>query len=82
VSDIYGRLSEVFLDIFDLDDVTLIPKTTAADIEGWDSLNNIRLMATIESAFDVKFTTAEMTGLKNVGELVKVLELRSRGRVS
>lgn len=77
MSEIYQRLSEIFLDIFDLDDIALSPKTTAADVEGWDSLNNIRLMATVELAFRIKFTTAEMTGLKNVGDLVNVIEARS-----
>ncbi len=41
-----------------------------------DSLNNIRLMAEIESEFGLKFRTAEITGLDNVGELVANIEAR------
>jgi len=76
--DIYARLGEILADILDGDDVELRPDTTAADVEGWDSLNNIRFMSEIESVFGVRFTTSELTGLDNVGALVKILEARAR----
>lgn len=77
MTDIYAQLSEMITDIFGIDDVQLHPETTAADVENWDSLNNIRLMAEVESEFGMRFTTAELTGLKNVGELVAILAARS-----
>ena len=70
MSDIYAQLTEIMIEIFNDDDITLTSETTAADVENWDSLNNIRLMAQIESEFGMRFTTSELTGLKNVGELV------------
>ena len=77
MSDIYAQLTEIMIDIFNDDDIAVTPDTTAADIENWDSLNNIRLMAQIESEFGMRFTTSELTGLKNVGELVAILQARS-----
>ena len=77
MSDIYAQLTEIMIEIFNDDDITLTPETTAADVENWDSLNNIRLMAQIESEFEMRFTTFELTGLKNVGELVAILQARS-----
>ena len=77
MSDIYAQLTEIMIDIFNDDDIAVTPETTAADIENWDSLNNIRLMAQIESEFGMRFTTSELTGLKNVGELVAILQARS-----
>ena len=77
MSDIYAQLTEIMIEIFNDDDITLTPETTAADVENWDSLNNIRLMAQIESEFGMRFTTSELTGLKNVGELVAILQARS-----
>ncbi|MDH7974957.1 acyl carrier protein [Sphingomonas sp. AR_OL41] len=73
----YIRISEIMSDIFEVDDIQLAPDTTAADVEGWDSLNNIRLMAGIEAEFGIRFKTAELTGLKNVGALVAILQERS-----
>ena len=77
MNDIYAQLTEIMIDIFNDDDLTVTPETTAACIENWDSLNNIRLMAQIESEFSMRFTTSELTGLKNVGELVAILRARS-----
>ena len=73
--EIYSRLKEVFQDIFDKE-VVLTDATTAADVPGWDSLNHITLIGTIEDEFDVKFPMKDVVHLKNVGELVdKIIEL-------
>ena len=73
---IYEKLIDVFRDVFDDDNLVANPETTAADIDGWDSLAHIRLMLTVEKAFGVKFAAAEIAGLKNVGELVNLIESR------
>ncbi len=67
------QLNEVFRDTFEDDEINVQRDTTAEDIEGWDSLNHVTLMLRIEKAFGVKFTTAQVAKLKNVGELVDLL---------
>ena len=57
-------------------EVALADETTAADVPGWDSLNHITLIGTVEDEFDVKFPMKDVVGMKNVGELVdKIIEL-------
>ena len=74
-TEVYTRLASVFQDVFDRE-VTLTDETTAADVPGWDSLNHITLIGTIEDEFDVKFPMKDVVGMKNVGELVdKIIEL-------
>ena len=46
---------------------------TASDVEDWDSLNHINLIVAVEREFKVKFTTAEVSGLKNVGDLMDLI---------
>jgi acyl carrier protein len=46
---------------------------TADDVNGWDSLNHIRLMLAVSNAFGVKFTALEIGALKNVGELADLI---------
>jgi acyl carrier protein len=70
---IYQRLSGIFGDVFDDDSVALNAETTADDVDGWDSLSHIRLVLTVEKAFNVKFSAAEVGKLKNVGELVGLI---------
>ena len=73
--EVYSRLKEVFQDVFDKE-VALTDATTAADVPGWDSLNHITLIGTIEDEFDIKFPMKDVVHMKNVGELVdKILEL-------
>ncbi|MCQ2503541.1 MAG: acyl carrier protein [Saccharofermentans sp.] len=68
--EIYGKLNEVFQDVFDDEDITVNDATVAADVEGWDSLEHINLIVAVERCFGIKFTMGETTGLKNVGEMV------------
>ena len=62
------------MDVFDLDDLHINDKTVADDVEGWDSLSNLRLFAEIEAAFDVVFQGAEIAALENVGGMVDAIQ--------
>lgn len=73
-----SRLERVFHDVFDDDSLVLRPDMTAADVDGWDSLEHINLIIAVEREFKVKFATAEIVGLKNVGEFEAVLERKLR----
>ena len=68
--EIYGKLNEVFQDVFDDEDITVNDATVASDVDGWDSLEHINLIVAVERCFGIKFTMGETTGLKNVGEMV------------
>jgi acyl carrier protein len=70
------ELLPIFQDIFDREDIVLAPELSAANVEEWDSLSNIRLFVAIEQAFGVRFTSEEITSLRNVGELANLVELK------
>jgi acyl carrier protein len=71
---IYEKLTEIARDIFDDDELNLTPATNADDVPEWDSMNHINFVATIEASFGIKFKSAEIEELKNIGELVLVIE--------
>ena len=71
------RVKGVFREVFEDEQLEIFPEMTARDIETWDSFNHINLVVALEDAFDVTFTTEEMAGMTNVGDLVTIL--RSRG---
>lgn len=77
MSDIARRLTEVLRDVFDNDTVTATETLTAADVEGWDSLGNVRLFLAIEQEFGVRFSAGEISAIKNVGELMAAIERKS-----
>jgi acyl carrier protein len=55
-----------------------IKRETVADVPGWDSMANINLLLEIESAVGIRFKAAEILQLKNVGELIDVVERKLR----
>ena len=60
MNEIYNRLNEVFREVFDDDSITVNAETTAADIEDWDSLTHIQLIAAVEDEFGVKFSMKQV----------------------
>ncbi|MDD4125883.1 MAG: acyl carrier protein [Eubacteriales bacterium] len=76
-NDIYTRLESVFEDVFDAK-IKLTPKTTADDVEDWDSLSHITLIAAVEDEFGVKFKMKEVSSMKNVGEMVSIIAERAK----
>lgn len=70
---IFEKLNEVFSDVFD-EEIVVSDKTTAADIEQWDSLTHITLISEVEDAFDIRIPMKDVLGLKNVGELADIIE--------
>lgn len=76
-SDIYARLTEIIRDLFEDDSITATPALSAKDVDGWDSLNHIRLMLTVEKAFKVKFSTLEIGKLETVADLVTIIKART-----
>lgn len=71
--EIYEQLNEVFRDVFDDDTIEVNDQTTSRDIEDWDSLEHINLIATIETQFGMKFTMGQVVTMKNVGEMVDII---------
>lgn len=78
MNEIYARLNEVFQDVFDDDSLTVNENTTAADVEDWDSLSHITLIAAVEDEFRMKFSMKEVVEMKNVGEMVALITARRK----
>jgi acyl carrier protein len=77
-ADVYAGLNELFHELFADDDIVLTPQTTAKDIDGWDSFNNLNIMVAVETRFGIKMTSTEVENLKNIGDLVKIVMARSK----
>ncbi len=71
--EVFERLNAVFRDVFDDEDITVNDQTTANDIEDWDSLEHINLMAAVESEFGIKFSMGQVVTMKNVGEMADII---------
>lgn len=64
-----NELQDIFRDLFEDEDIVLEDSTTATDIEDWDSLMHMELIATVEAHFHIRFSLGEINNFANVGEL-------------
>jgi acyl carrier protein len=74
VNDVNERMTTVFQMVLGNPSVRLEDTTTAADIDGWDSVAHINLMFALESEFGIRFAGNEFARFTDVGELRRTLE--------
>ncbi|RYE42647.1 MAG: acyl carrier protein [Hyphomicrobiales bacterium] len=70
------NITSIVRDQLDDEAIVLDMDTVATSVEGWDSLSHVRIMIAVEEEFGVKFRTSEIAGLKNVGDLVRLVKNR------
>ncbi len=71
--EVFATLNEVFQDVFDDTSITVKEETTSEDIDGWDSLEHINLIAAVEQEFGMKFSMGQVVTMKNVGEMADII---------
>jgi acyl carrier protein len=76
-TEIVSRLTPIFRDVFNDDDLVVSEGVTAADVPTWDSLSNINMIIAVEKAFGVKFSIKDVRNLKNVGELLELIKRKA-----
>ena len=77
-SEILSRLTPIFREVFLDDSVTATLNLTADDVEYWDSLSHVDMIMLVEEEFGIRIPTREVTRMKNVGDLVRVIQTAKR----
>lgn len=72
-----SRVTNTFRNVFGEPDLAIRDDMTAEDVEQWDSLTHINLIVALEREFRVKFTTGEVSKLKNVGDLIQLIQAKT-----
>jgi acyl carrier protein len=66
---LYGLVGKVL----GVDAATLTEDSNAQNTPKWDSLRHIEVIFAMENAFHVRFTMPEISGLRNLGDIRKLL---------
>ena len=74
--DILDKLQPIFQDIFEDDELSITAESNADTVEGWDSLAHITLIFAIEQEFEIKFALGELEAMKNVGDMVELMQIK------
>ena len=70
MEDIINRLNKIFREVFEDSSINVTREMTAADVEKWDSLSHLGMIAEVEKEFGIKFKLKELVSMKNVGDLI------------
>ena len=76
MSDILDELQSIFQDIFEDDELSITAESNADTVKDWDSLAHITLIYAIEQEFEIKFALGELEAMKNVGDMVELMQTK------
>jgi len=76
--EILEKLTPLFREIFLDETIVVKPETTAADVDRWDSLSHIDMIILVEESFGIRVPTREVTRMKNVGDLVHLIQAQAK----
>lgn len=74
--EILSGVSRVICRVLNKEALQITPETTAHDVDGWDSLSNMKIISETEKAFGMKFKLREIVRMKNVGKMCDVIASR------
>jgi acyl carrier protein len=78
MDDPTDRIQSVFRLVLGDPALVITDATTAADVEGWDSLAHINLMFCLETEFGIQFAGNEFARFTDVGDLRLSIEVKQR----
>lgn len=73
---ILEQIKQILSDILNKENLDINMSTTSNDVDGWDSLNHMIILAKIEKHFDVIFSFREVMKLNNVGDLCNIISTK------
>ena len=76
-TEILSKLTGIFRDVFDDETLVARPEMTAHEVDRWDSLSHMDMILLVEEAFGIRFRTREIVDLMNVGDLVRLIGIRT-----
>lgn len=79
MAEIAGKLREVFVEALDLDGDVDVENLKYRDIEAWDSVGHMALVAAIEDEFEVEFDTDQVIDMSSFKVAVDMItDLQSK----
>ena len=70
-------LNDVFCQVFANPKLVIAPAMTPNDIDGWDSMAHVNLIAAVELRFGLKFDRKELRKIGTVGDLGQLIDAKT-----
>ncbi len=72
--ELQSKLTAIFQKTFNDESLELSDELTANDVENWDSLSHMILIAEVENSFSIKFKLKDLNKMRNVGDMLNIIE--------
>jgi acyl carrier protein len=69
-AEIQSDLQEIFRRVFNNEELVLSDSTTSAEIPGWDSLQQIKIILACEKKLNIRLRARDINALENMGEMI------------
>jgi acyl carrier protein len=76
-NEIRNKVGDIAREVFDDEGLEVTDTLSRDDLESWDSLGHIRLIAAVEEVFKMSFTIDEIEGVNSIGQIVQVITERA-----
>lgn len=72
-ADILSRLQAIFRDELDIPGLTISAGSGPDEVDGWDSLATIRIVAAVEREFNCQFEAAQIEDVRSVADIISAI---------
>lgn len=79
-AEVYQFLKRTFTRVFEREGIVLTSDLSSKDVFGWDSFKQVEIIVAIEESLNIRFKPNEVDNLRNVGDLARLVALRTDGR--
>ena len=80
MDELLPQVQSIFRDILDQPDLVLTRESSAYTVEDWDSLAHVNIVTAVERHFKIKFALSELQSLRNVGEMLDLIQTKLGAR--
>ncbi len=72
-TEIVSKLTPIFRSTFSDNSLEISDELSALEVENWDSLSHMLLIAEIEKNFAIKFKLKDLNKMANVGDMITII---------
>lgn len=73
-AEILQAVGDIIREVLEVSSLVVTEQTSAADVDEWDSMTHIQLIAAIEGKYKIRFALGELQALKNVGDMIGLIQ--------
>lgn len=73
-AEIFGKVKDIAAVLFGVPVSAITAETSPANLEAWDSVQQLNLILELEQQFEMKLEPEEMDRLRNIGDAVRIVE--------